>query len=316
MTYCGLGTFFKNHDDLFQDFRAIRAELSKRYSENNPNYNGEVDPETGFPVGYSAISQDVLMGAFFTTYMGKDSKKADIFSPFLKIPLPNWRINYNGLTKIKGMNKVFQTFSLIHNYTCNYNVNGYSTNIAYTQDANGFPNAYNALGDFISTHELSQMALSEQFSPLIGFDMTLKNSMVLKIEYKQSRNLSLSFTNTQISETTSKEVAVSAGYRFKDIKIGLVFSGMKRQFVSDLNLTAGFGLKDNQTMLRRITEDDEQVTSGSLDITINVAADYQFSRMVGIKFYYDQTINRPKNKNQYNQMNFQTGIQLQLMLSQ
>lgn len=316
MTYCGLGTFFKNHEELFQDFRAVRAQLSERYAEHNPNYTGEVDPETGFPVGYSAISQDVLMGAFFTTYLGKDAKKADIFSPFLKIPLPNWRVNYNGLTKIKGMEKVFQSFSLIHNYTCNYNVGGYSTNIAYTQDANGFPTAYNTLGDFIATHELSQMALTEQFAPLIGFDMTLKNSMLLKVEYKQSRNLSLSFANTQITETTSKEVAVSAGYRFKDIKIGLVFSGMKRQFVSDLNVTAGFGLKDNQTMLRRITEDDQQVTSGALNITINAAADYQFSRLVGLKFYYNHTINKPKNKNQYNNMNFETGIELKLMLSQ
>ena len=126
----------------------------------------------------------------------------------------------------------------------------------------------------------------------------------------------MSFTNTQITETTSKEVAVSAGYRFKDIKIGLVFSGVKRQFVSYLNLTAGFGLKDNQTMLRRITEDDQQVTSGALNITINVAADYQFSRMVGLKFYYNHAINKPKNKNQYDNMNFETGIQLQLMLSQ
>ena len=79
---------------------------------------------------------------------------------------------------------------------------------------------------------------------------------------------------------------------------------------------AGFGLKDNQTMLRRITEDDEQVTSGALNITLNVAADYQFSRLVGMKFYYNHTINRPKNKNQYNNMNFETGIELQLMLSQ
>ena len=67
MTYCGLGTFFKNHDDLFQLFRESRAQLAERYAEHNPNYTGEVDPETGFPVGYSAISQDVLMGAFFTT---------------------------------------------------------------------------------------------------------------------------------------------------------------------------------------------------------------------------------------------------------
>ncbi len=316
MTYCGLSTFFKKHDDLFQAFREVRSQLANRYAEHNPNFTDAYDTTTNFPVGYSAISQDVLMGAFFTTYLGMNSESNHIFSPFLKIPLPNWRINYNGLTKIKGMEKVFQSFSLIHNYTCNYNVGGYSTNIAYTQDADGNPTAYNALGDFISTHELSQIALTEQFAPLIGFDMTLKNSMLLKVEYKQSRSLSLSFTNTQITETTSKEVAVSAGYRFKDIKIGLVFSGVKRQFVSDLNLTAGFGLKDNQTMLRRITEDDQQVTSGALNITINVAADYQFSRMVGLKFYYNHAINKPKNKNQYDNMNFETGIQLQLMLSQ
>lgn len=316
MTYCALGTFFKNHDDLFQEFRAVRAQLSQRYAEHNPNYTGEVDPETGYPVGYSAISQDVLMGAFFATYLNKDPKKADIFSPFLKIPLPNWRLTYNGLTKIKGMNNVFQSFSLTHNYTCSYNVGSYSTNISYTQDANGFPTAYNTLGDFIATHELSQMALVEQFSPLIGFDMTLKNSMLLKVEYKQVRNISLSFANTQITETTSKEIAVSAGYRFKDIKLGLVFSGVKRQFVSDLNVTAGFGLKDNRTMLRRITEDNEQVTSGAMNVTINLSADYQFSRLVNLKFYYDQAINRPKVMNQYNNMNFETGIQLQLMLSQ
>jgi cell surface protein SprA len=214
------------------------------------------------------------------------------------------------------MNQIFQSFTLNHNYTCSYNVGSYSTNLAYRQDENGYPSAYNTLGDFISANELTQMALTEQFSPLIGFDMTLKNSMLLKVEYKQSRSISLSFANTQITETTSKEVAVSAGYRFKDIKLGLVFSGVKRQFVSDLNLTAGFGLKDNRTMLRRITEDNEQVTSGMLNVTINLAADYQFSRMVGIKFYYDQAINRPKVQNQYNNMNFETGIQLQLMLSQ
>lgn len=315
MSYCGLGTFFSNHDDLFEDFRAARAELAQRYAQNNPNYQGEIDPETGYPVGYSEISQDVLMGAFFKTYLGKNPDKSDFSSPFLKIPLPNWRINYNGLTKIKGMNKFFQTFSLIHNYTCNYNIGSYATNISY-EESDGHPSAYNALGDFIPTHEISQMALTEQLAPLIGFDMTLKNSMLLKVEYKQTRSVSLSFTNSQLTENNSREIAVSAGYRFKDIKIGLVFSGNKRQFVSDLNVTAGFGLKDNTTILRKISEERSEVTAGSTNITINVAADYQFSRLVGIKFYYDQQINNPKKSNQYKNMSFETGVQLQLMLSQ
>lgn len=312
MTYCGLKTFFADYDDLFTDFKNSRAAIARRFAENNPNYNGEVDPETGYPVGYSAVSQDVLMGAFMASYMGKDAENMDISTPFLKIPLPNWRLNYNGFTKIKGVNKVFQSLSLVHNYTCTYQIGNYSTNIAYLEDGS----AMNALGDYIPSREISQIAISENFGPLIGFDMTLKNSLLLKVEYKQSRNVALSFANNQITETSNYELAVSGGYRFKDLKLGLIFSGVKKQFVSDLNLTAGFGLKNNITMLRKIQEDVDQVSSGMLTATINVAAEYQFSQMVGLKFYYDQTINRPKISNQYNNMNFETGIMVQLMLSQ
>lgn len=312
MTYCGLRTFFKDYNEIFEDFRDIRMTIANRLAEANPNYTGEVNPETGFPEGYSEVSQDVLMGAFFSAYMGKDAEKMDLSTPFLKIPLPNWRLTYNGFSKIKGIDKVFQSLSIAHSYTCTYQIGGFATNLSYVEGAG----AVNALGDFIPREEMNQMALSEQFAPLIGFDMTLRNSMLLKVEYKQSRNVALSFTNNQITETSSFELAVSGGYRFKDLKIGLIFAGQKRQFVSDLNVTAGVGIKSNQTQLRKIQELQDQVTAGSLTATINVAAEYQFSQMVGIKFYYDQTINRPKVQNQYNNMNFETGIALRLMLSQ
>ncbi len=312
MSYCGLKTFFSDYEQLFEDFRNVRFEIAQRLAAENPNSSGAILEETQFPDGYSSVSQDVLMNAFFASYMGKDASKMDISSPFLKIPLPNWRLNYNGFSKIKGVDKVFQSLSLIHNYTCNYQVGSYTTNISYVEGGG----ARNNLGNFIPTYELNQIALSEQFGPLIGFDMTLKNSMLLKIEYKQSRNVALSFANNQITETASQELAVSGGYRFKDLKLGLVFSGVKRQFVSDLNLTAGVGIKNNSTILRKIQEETDQVTSGMLTATINVAAEYQFSQLVGIKFYYDHTINRPKMTNQYNNMNFETGIAVNLMLSQ
>ena len=312
MTYCGLKTFFKDYNQLFEDFRDVRLLIANRLAEANENYSGEVNPETGFPEGYSEVSQDVLMGAFFSAYMGKDAEKMDLSTPFLKIPLPNWRLTYNGFSKIKGIDKVFQSLSIAHSYTCTYQIGGFATNLAYV-DGGG---ALNALGDFIPREELNQIALSEQFAPLIGFDMTLRNSLLLKVEYKQSRNVAISFTNNQITESASYELAVSGGYRFKDLKVGLVFAGQKRQFVSDLNLTAGVGIKNNSTQLRKIQELQDQVTAGTLTATINVAAEYQFSQMVGIKFYYDQTINRPKVQNQYNNMNFETGIALRLMLSQ
>ena len=311
MTYCGLKNFFGNQDEIFEQFKDARATIAQRLAAANPDYNGDVD-EFGFPVGYSQVSQDVLMGAFFASYLSKDATKTDISSPFLKIPLPNWRLNYNGFSKIKGIDKVFQSLSLTHNYTCSYSVGGYSTNINYHEGEF----VRNALGDYYPQYEMSQIAMSEQFGPLIGFDMTLKNSMMLRVDYKQSRNIALSFSNNQITESKSWELAVSGGYRFKDIKVGLIFAGEKRQFVSDLNITAGVGIKDNMTTLRKIQEEVDQVTAGMLTATINVAAEYQFSRMVGLKFYYNQTINRPHIDNQYKNMNFETGIAVTLNLSQ
>ena len=230
--------------------------------------------------------------------------------------MPNWRLNYTGFTKIKGVNKVFQSLSLTHAYTSTYTVGSYNNNLLYTQDENGYPNALDALGNFIPTNEIAQVTITSQLNPLVGFDMTLVNSLILKVEYKTSRSVSLSFTNNQITEVTSNEFIFSTGYRFKDLKIGFVFSGMKKEVVSDLNVTLGVGIRDNRTVLRKIVEGVNQVTSGTLSATINAAADYQISSLIGLTFYYDHIINRPHMLNQYPTMTIDTGIKVRLMLSQ
>ena len=314
MTFVGLSSFFRNGDDVFADFMEARHYLAEQIAANNPNSQG-INPETGYPDGYDGIAQDVLTKALLSAYGGRKVEKINVKNEFPVFPLPNWRINYNGLTKIKGVNKVFQSFSINHAYTSTFTVGGYTTNPLYREDANGNSLVKNTLGNFIPKHEFSQVSISEQFAPLIGIDMTFKNSLLLKVEYKQSRNVALSFTNNQITETSSSELTCSAGYRFKDIKIGFVFSGMKRQVVSDLNLTAGFGMKKNLTVLRKIVENINQISAGMVTMTINVAADYQISSRVGLKFYYDQVINRPKISNQYDNMNFETGISVRLMLT-
>ena len=315
-TFFALGTFFKNSDALFEEFKAARKEIADRYSIMNPNSNQQIDPNTGYPVGYSGTSQDVLMSTFLAVYGGRDRGKIDISSPFTKIPLPNWRLNYNGLTKLKGVNKVFSNFAITHAYTCMYSVGNYATNLLYQSDDSGFPNYLDANNNFIPTYEISQLSLTEQFSPLIGLDMTFVNSLMLKFEFKKSRNLSLSFANNQITEVNSNEFSFSGGYRFKDLTIGYVFSGAKRQVVSDLNLTLGFSLRDNKTILRKIVEEINQVSSGMLTMTINFAADYQISKIIGLTLYYDHTINRPYISNQYNNMNIDCGIKVRLMLAQ
>ncbi|MBQ7489738.1 MAG: cell surface protein SprA [Bacteroidales bacterium] len=318
-TYFALGTFFKKGDDLFEIFKEQRKLISQRYAATNVNSqdaagNVLVD-DNGYARGYTGTAQDVLTSSFLASYGGRKAGKVGL-SPFTQIPLPNWRLNYSGLTKVKGFNKVFQNFSITHAYTCMYSVGNFATNLNYTSDATGSPNYLDANMNFIPLYEIGQITLTQQFSPLIGIDMTFVNSLLLKVEYKRSRNASLSFANNQITEVTTNEFSFSGGYRFKDLTITYVFSGMKRQVVSDLNMTLGFSLRDNKTILRKIEEEINQVSSGMLSMTINFAIDYQISKMIGLTFYYDHTINRPYISNQYNNMNIDTGIKVRLMLTQ
>ena len=315
INYVGLKTFFKKNEDVFNDFKNIRLDIARRVAANNPNSQG-VDSTDYFPAGYGVLSQEVLMYSFMSAYLGKDAKKMNVSTPFLTVPLPNWQLRYSGLTKIKAMAKVFQNFSINHKYDCTYTIGNYKSNILFKKDEKGNPNELDPLENFIPQNEITQISMSESFGPLIGFDMTLTNSLMIKVEYKKGRNVALSFANNQITETASNELSVNAGYRFKDIKIGLVFAGMKRQIVSDLNVTVGFSMRDNTTTLRKIAENVNQISAGTLIFSINATADYQISSMVGISFYYNHVINKPYISTQYQNSNIDAGIRVRLMLTQ
>ena len=312
-SYIALGSFFRNGTTLFKELSAARAKIAARLAKENPNSTGQIDPVTGYPDGYGGVQQDVLTAAFLATYGHRDINKINVSTPFLKMPLPNWRFSYNGLTKLKKVNKFFQSLTLNHSYNCTYTVGNYTSDLNYSEQ-NGKPDARNNLDNFIPTYVIGQVSINEQFSPLIGFEMTMKNSLMIKVDFKMNRNIALSFVNNQITESSAKELSVRAGYSIKNLKIGFIFSGMKRQIVSDLNLTAGIGIRDNSTVLRKVDEFDSTVSTKLFAISIDFSADYQISRMVGLRLYYNHAINRPHA--QPNNSNLDCGISVRLMLSQ
>jgi cell surface protein SprA len=310
ITYVGLKTLFIKSEGAFDDFRNVRHEIAERLAHDNIYSSKD---STGFPSGYNALSQEVLMYSFMATYMGKNADKMTINKPFITVPLPNWVLRYNGLTKIKVMAKVFQNFSINHNYSCTYSIGNYKSNILYDEKQ---PNKRDALDNFIPQYEIAQISMMENFKPLIGFDMQLVNSFMIKVDYNRGRNLSLSFANNQLTEMSSNEFSISAGYRFKDLKLGIAFAGSKRQIVSDLNITIGFSMRDNTTTLRKIAENVSQVSSGMLNFTIDGKADYQISTMVGLQLYYKHLINKPYISTQYQNSNLEAGICIRLLLTQ
>ena len=288
-----------NESRTFQNFRHYRKEIAQQLAANNPNFNGGVDPVSGYPTeyanndttltgGYGATSQEVMIPAFLAAYRGKDPSNSNL-SEFPAIPLPNWRITYDGLIKIPVIKKRFKQFSLGHSYRSTYSVGSYQTNLNY---GNGDEVNYNNMSYHVS-REISQVTINEQFSPLFKVDMTWKNSLLTKVEIKKSRVLALSLANNQLTETGSHEYIIAVGYRIKDVEFKMFSGGKGKKVSSDLDLKLDFNIMNNKTIIRKVIEDVEQITMGQQVFKIKFSADYVINQRLNIKAFYDRVITNP-----------------------
>lgn len=323
ISYITFGTAFKTTDadfnsEPFNQMKAIRRDIALRLAEQNPNWraNPQFNDTTGFPIGYGPTSQEVLHYSFLAAYGGKAAGKISL-EPFLRIPLPNWRITYKGLSNLEFIKKYFREFTLSHAYRSTYNVGNYSTNVLY-RETNGFPSASDNISNFIPKYQVSQIAITEQFVPLFGIDMTWINNILSKLEFKRSRNLAISFVNNQLTEISSNEFVIGLGYRFKDVELVMrgAGGGPSQRFKSDLNLRADISIKDNKTILRRIEEDINQVSSGQKMAQINLSADYQLNERLTMRLFLDKVITNPYVSNQYSSSTTNGGLSLRFTLAQ
>ena len=288
-----------NESITFNTFRKYRQDIAKQLAKNNPNFNGSIDPYTGYPTeydnndtiltgGYGATSQEVIIPAFLAAYSGRSPSNSKL-TAFPLIPLPNWRITYDGFIRIPYIKKRFKQFTLGHAYRSTYSVGSYQTNINYV---NGDEVNLNNMSYHVS-REISQVTINEQFSPLLKIDMTWKNSLLTKVEFKKSRVLALSLANNQLTETGSQEYVIGIGYRIKDLEFKIFSGGVGKKASSDLDLKLDFNLMNNKTVIRKIIEEVEQVTMGQQLIKIKFSADYVVNQRLNIKAFYDRVITNP-----------------------
>jgi cell surface protein SprA len=297
----------------FKNFRIIIANrLAEARRQAHPDYVRGTDE---YPDGYGSLDQEVLLHAFWAAYSGISPEKVKTGSPFFNIPLPNWTITYNGLIRIPGVNKVFQTFSLRHSYSCLYQLGGYSTNLAFDPDRGNMQEIRDALNNFIPYIEVGQAAINESMNPLIGFDMSLKNSLQFKAEWRKSRTITLSMTNFQVTENANDEIVFGAGYRIKGLDIVFNFAGVRRKTEGELALRADFSIRDNKTILRKIEEDVNQASSGQRILQIAFNAEYLFTKNFSIKLFYDHNLTQPALSNQYRTLTISAGLSLKIMLT-
>ncbi len=289
----------------FTKFRNYRNEIAKRLAAENPDFNGGIDPLTGFPVayyidstgdttytgGYGPSSQDVMIPAFIAAYTGKDALGVSL-NKFPKIPLPNWRITYDGLMRIKFIKRYFENFTIGHAYRSTYSVGSFSTNLEYKNDDGSVKMNLNNMS-YHSKYDIAQVSINEQFSPLFKLDMTWKNSLLTRFEVKKSRMLSLSLSNNQLTEIASNEFVIGTGYRVKDVSFNFRAAGRSKKINSDLDLKVDLNIRNNRTVIRKVVEDVEQITAGQQIITIKFSADYVINQRLNVKAFYDKVITNP-----------------------
>ena len=301
-------------------------------------YTGITLPSSGFmsniPVGtkYDPVkhgrvsnnSADVLVPAFLSAYTGRDANRISL-NPFLGILkiLPNWSVTYDGLGKLPVLRDHFKSVTLTHAYTCKYAIGSfgsYSTWVGADGNDNkmlGFVrDVTNDAPRPSSAYDISNVTITEAFSPLIGLNMTMKNSLSVKAEYRQQRNLALNVTSVQLTEGHTKEFVVGAGYTIKNLNfITKNKDGAQKKVSNDLKLQVDVSYKDVKMLLRKIDEGITQASSGNKVLAIKVSADYVLSQKINLQLFYDHQGTTPLISSSYPVKADNVGLNIKLMLT-
>ncbi len=319
ISFLSLRTSFEGTDDnhtsqSFENFKDYRIIIADRLADDNPNWNNQRD-SIGFPEGYSSTAQDVLIPAFMAAYAGWDPSRSTK-DPFLNIPMPNWRMTYDGLSRIEVLSRYFQTITIAHGYRSTFTIGSYRSISRYGESDQypGFPAEFDNLGNFIPQYEIGQVSINEQFSPLISFDMTWVNSLMTRLEYRSSRNIGLSFANNQVTDVKTREIIVGTGYRFRDLAFNIAQGNNTQRVQSDLVLRLDLSFRRNMTVLRKIVEEVDVISAGQNSIGINFSADYQLSPRVNMRLFYDRNMTNPFISNQFPTSNTHAGFSFRFML--
>ncbi len=304
--------FSKNSVDFsetFNKFRANRIIIANRLANergidlNNP---ANLD-QYGFPKGYGRTNQEVLIPAFLSAYTGgnPNSVKKGIFRDF---PLPNWDVNYTGLVRIEWFKQRFTNFSLKHAYQANYTVNSFQTNYEYQIDRD----ALNTMGNYPAETVVGNINLTEQFRPLIGVGFETKSKVRFNGSINRDRLLSMSFDNNLLTEVHGTDYVFGFGFRIKDVRFNTDIEGAPNggTIVSDLNVNFDFTWRQSKTIVRYLDYENNILGAGTDRYTIDMTANYQFSKNITGEFYYSHDFSQAVISTAFPVTNIRSGFRL------
>lgn len=263
-------------------------------------------------------SSDVMIPAFLQAYTSMGGNSLSVF-PALSRMLPNWTIRYSGLGRLPWFNEHFKSININHSYKSVFAVGSYNSYSTFQEYMNGLgfvSDATTGNPSPSSMFNISQVSINESFSPLLGMDVTFNNNMTVKAEYRQTRVLNLSMTSVQLNEALSKDWVIGMGYRINNFDVfgwGTKVSRSKSKGGNknaanknatttktvqngtnhDLNLRLDFSFRKQAAIVRDIASMVSSASSGNNALKLSFSADYTFSKLLTMSFYYDRQTNTP-----------------------
>lgn len=338
VTYVAFKTLFEKYDPnrvsntflKFQDYRQILSRRLGSLNEYNKQEGNPVGPN-GYAKGYGRYALDVLVPSFIAAYTGQSPENVALIqqgnsgiksNPFRSIiPRPNWRITYNGLTRIAGLEKVFTNFSLTHGYNGSLGMNSFTSALMY-QDVSryGYPSFIDSVSNnYIPYFLVPNITIQEQFAPLFGIDVSFTNQLNIRFDYVKQRQLSLSLIDYQVSEVNSTEYSFGAGFRKRGLKLPFKLPFTKedsKQLENEINFRIDFRVRDNVSSNSILDQNSSFATSGSREISISPTVDYYISNRVNLKFYFDQRRVTPYISSSAPTVDTRAGVQIRISLAQ
>ena len=331
MSTISLSTAFEGMGDANSGYRSKTFEkfvnsLAGYRDRVEAQYAGTVYPAGSalsggkFDASRTPVNQysgDVMIPAFLNAYTSMGGNSLSLF-PALSRLLPNWTVRYSGLGRLPWFRDHFKSVNINHSYKSIFAVGSYNSYSTYQEYMNGLGfinDASTGNPSPSSMFNISQVSINEAFSPLLGMDVTFNNNMTLKGEYRQTRVLNLSMTSVQLNEALSKDWVIGMGYRINNFSL---FDGGARKLKvktgagkkkdnnnaasnsqqmrgtnHDLNLRLDFSFRKQAAIVRDIATMTSSASSGNNALKLSFSADYTFSKLLTMSFYYDRQTNTP-----------------------
>ncbi len=288
-------TFDKQTESMsaaFEQFSANRKIISSRLAQNPNSPGGGIDT-AGYYEGYSGSSQQVLIPAFLAAYAGSDANKIGL-TAFPQIPDLNWRITYNGLSRMEWVKTFASNVQLSNSYSSTFTVASFQSILQDSLSQNSYT------GDYKPQYQITQISIVERWGPFLGIDISFINNVSVKVEYKKDRTLNFSLANSQLSEQLGDEITFGTGYKVSGLLLPFKGAGGRRLvFENEINFRLDVSVKSVVTNIRYLDRVSTDPVQGQTIYTVRPNIDYMISKQLMLRIFYDYRRTDPKVSSSY-----------------